>query len=452
MLPIFAAGALSADTLLGAGALSADTLQVFVLAGQSNAQGHGLIDKKESMEGLAMLQMNMRESGQVTNGTAEQATSAYLKGTLEYLVSTNAKEFGKLKKGGDWVERSDVFIVYNDEQDASQGPAGGEWHGLLKPGFGGNYAFQGGGKTMMGPELGLGWALGDALTDPVLIIKTAWGGKSLNEDFRPPSSGGKKGPYYTKMINDVNHYLSDIPKLFPKAPKNHKLAGFFWHQGWNDACGAGGADPQEYKNDLPNLIKDVRKDLGVPKLPVTIGVSGMCGHKPYSDSQCSGVCSKLDGIIIPAQQSVDNAANSVVAVETRSFHRTAEESPGHQCFHWNNNCESYWRVGQAMGKGMLGLVNRDTHNASSAVKMALKAVGSSDICSLWYKTGQTAGKPHTCHEYDVDCALAKLLKEDDPGLKEGTCPSIGYTMKVGSYTVHEYDRDITITDYQPPQA
>ena len=27
------------------------------------------------------------------------------------------------------------------------------------------------------------------LNEPLLIIKTAWGGKSLNTDFRPPSAG-----------------------------------------------------------------------------------------------------------------------------------------------------------------------------------------------------------------------------------------------------------------------
>ena len=28
-----------------------------------------------------------------------------------------------------------------------------------------------------------------AYDGPILIIKTAWGGKSLNTDFRPPSAG-----------------------------------------------------------------------------------------------------------------------------------------------------------------------------------------------------------------------------------------------------------------------
>ena len=49
-------------------------------------------------------------------------------------------------------------------------------------------------------------------------------------------------------------------------------------------------------------------------------------------------------------------AGTVSAVETRPFHRQAQYSPGSQCYHWNNNCESYWRVGQAMGKSMLKLI------------------------------------------------------------------------------------------------
>ena len=46
------------------------------------------------------------------------------------------------------------------------------------------------------------------------------------------------------------------------------------------------------------------------------------------------------------------------AVETRAFHREARFSPGDQCYHWNNNCESYWRVGVAMGESMLELTSR----------------------------------------------------------------------------------------------
>ena len=46
---------------------------------------------------------------------------------------------------------------------------------------------QDGGK--IGPEFTFGLTMDRALDEPVLIIKTAWGGKSLYYDFRPPSAG-----------------------------------------------------------------------------------------------------------------------------------------------------------------------------------------------------------------------------------------------------------------------
>ena len=155
--------------------------------------------------------------------------------------------------------------------------------------------------------------------------------------------------------------LNRIHEIFPSAPRRHKLEGFFWHQGWSDAIGD---RPEEYGADLENLIRDVRKDLGAPRLPWTIGVSGMGGYRPYTDTQCTGALDVLTDTIIPAQFSVANAsvhpdlAGTVSAVETRPFHREARFSPGDQCYHWNNNCESYWRVGVAMGESMLELISR----------------------------------------------------------------------------------------------
>lgn len=43
--------------------------------------------------------------------------------------------------------------------------------------------------TAFGPEYAFGIMLKKHLDQPVLIIKTAWGGKSLHYDFRPPSAG-----------------------------------------------------------------------------------------------------------------------------------------------------------------------------------------------------------------------------------------------------------------------
>jgi hypothetical protein len=54
--------------------------------------------------------------------------------------------------------------------------------GPLSCGYGANTAD-------IGPEYALGIMLEKHLDQPILIIKTAWGGKSLHYDFRPPSAG-----------------------------------------------------------------------------------------------------------------------------------------------------------------------------------------------------------------------------------------------------------------------
>jgi alpha-galactosidase len=65
--------------------------------------------------------------------------------------------------------------------------------------------------------------------------------------------------------------------MFPALKgKKLEMAGFIWFQGWNDMYG--GQD--EYASNMKHLINDVRKDLGVPKLPVVIGLMGQNGSKP----------------------------------------------------------------------------------------------------------------------------------------------------------------------------
>ena len=47
---------------------------------------------------------------------------------------------------------------------------------------------------------------------------------------------------------------------------------------------------------------------------------------------------------------------NVKTIETRDFWKTPEESPKNQGFHYNQNAEVYYQVGEAMGKGMLELL------------------------------------------------------------------------------------------------
>ena len=57
-----------------------------------------------------------------------------------------------------------------------------EKNGKLTAGFGAN-------SDDIGPEFTFGIYIEKLLGEPVLLIKTAWGGKSINTDFRPPGAG-----------------------------------------------------------------------------------------------------------------------------------------------------------------------------------------------------------------------------------------------------------------------
>ncbi len=194
--------------------------------------------------------------------------------------------------------------------------------------------------------------MGEAVKDQVLLIKTAWGGKSLGVDFRPPGSGGAVGPYYTLMISQIREALANLKTDFPAYDgKGYELAGFIWWHGWNDFCDA--KLVPEYETNLVNLIKDVRKDLKSPKLPFVVGE--LTGPWPANDKTLP----KAAADVRNAQKAVAEKPefkDSVMFVETHDFVRKPEDSPnpshGHHEF---GNAETYFLVGDALAHGMLKL-------------------------------------------------------------------------------------------------
>ncbi|MFP6883178.1 MAG: sialate O-acetylesterase [Roseibacillus sp.] len=184
----------------------------------------------------------------------------------------------------------------------------GERHGRLTAGYGAS-----GRDTKIGPELTFGIYMQQHVDEPILVIKTAWGGKSLNTDFRPPSAGPyefnaqqlenlkkqgkdlvqakadrakKTGQYYRLMMEHINKVLGNIKRVYPAydVKAGYELAGFVWFQGWNDMVDRGTypnrAQPggyAQYSEVLVHFIRDVRKDLSAPKLPFVIGVMGVGG-------------------------------------------------------------------------------------------------------------------------------------------------------------------------------
>ena len=59
-----------------------------------------------------------------------------------------------------------------------------------------------GSPKCIGPELEFGTVVGDRYDEPVLLIKTAWGGRSLYRDFRSPSAGLPPDAVLEKMLAD----------------------------------------------------------------------------------------------------------------------------------------------------------------------------------------------------------------------------------------------------------
>ncbi|MCY3019435.1 MAG: sialate O-acetylesterase [Planctomycetota bacterium] len=204
-------------------------------------------------------------------------------------------------------------------------------------------------KGCIGPELGFGWEVGNFLDNQVLLIKFGVGGTSLAQNWRPPSSGGTVGEQYRNLISGVKEQLADLKRDFPDYDdKGYEIVGFGWHQGWQDGCAQNMAE--EYEKNMANFIRDVRKDLGVPKLPFVIGGSGFGGWEQTNGRRLK---------IMAAQSAVADPVDfkdSVRYVETRGFYRAEDVSPHKFRYHWNGNAETYYLIGEGMGKAMVELL------------------------------------------------------------------------------------------------
>jgi len=200
---------LLATALFAAATADAKPLKVFILAGQSNMEGPAGVKTFDYIGDdpatAPMLKMMQGADGKPT--VCDGAWISYLTGENNFEIA------GKLTAG-----------------------YGSMW-GLdpTKPG------------DKIGPEFTFGLTMDAALAEPVLLIKAAWGGKSLHTDFRPPSAGPYQlssfqrenypkqeghgipkdfeqwkldkakatGHYYRLMIGHVRKVLDDVKRVYP---------------------------------------------------------------------------------------------------------------------------------------------------------------------------------------------------------------------------------------------
>jgi len=198
---------------------AAKPLKLFILAGQSNMQGHVNVSTFDSM--------------------ADDPKTAPI---LKEMRDANGKP-----RVCDKVWISSIGCTGDDTT---------EQKGQVTAGFGAS-------TDEIGPEFTFGIYMEKLLGEPILIIKTSWGGKSLHTDFRPPSAGPyvwsdyelkqcknrgddlekdkadkvkATGVYYRLMIEHVRKVLANINRVVPgyNPTQGYELAGFVWFQGFND--------------------------------------------------------------------------------------------------------------------------------------------------------------------------------------------------------------------------
>jgi alpha-galactosidase len=309
-------------------------LKVFIVAGQSNMVGYGSVE-------------NGRDPNNLTGASIPGGL-----GSLRHMLNANPNKYAYLADpdhpiaGGSpgWITRGDAWITYYGGSSWELSPNVSRRNGNLDANYGADAV-----NGLIGPEYGFGLAVGSQLADQVLIIKYAHGGRSLAADFRPPSSGGTVGPCYTDMIGAVHKVLNNIAAEFPAySGGGYEIAGFGWHQGWNDRVNS--SYVAEYEANMVNLIKDLRTEFAAPNMRVSIGNTGMANAP-------SG-----PGSLIEAQGNVASPtlhpefAGTVATVDTRPFDFGELSGVNSQGYHWYWNGESYFNIGESMGKAMMALL------------------------------------------------------------------------------------------------
>lgn len=316
LFPLMAFAALTCGHASAAG--PSKKLKVFILAGQSNMEGHARVETFDYIGD-------------------DPATAPLLK----LMRGADGKP---TVCGGAWIS----YLTGHYD-----GSANGEGLGKLTAGFGarGEKPTEDGGK--IGPEFTFGLVMDAAFTEPVLIIKTAWGGRSLNTEFRPPSAGPyelnefqkklyygppghgvpedmnawlaekkkETGRFYRMMIDHVKSVLADPKRVVPDydASQGYEIAGFVWLQGFNDLVD-GHTYPDhgkagrfgKYSEWLGHFIRDVRRDVNAPEMPFVIGVLGVGGFKADDDTK-----EFRKAMAAPAM--LPEFQGNVMAVETAPF-------------------------------------------------------------------------------------------------------------------------------------
>ena len=331
---------------------SSKPVKVFIMMGQSNMLGFGRIEPADQKGTLAHL---VKE------------------GKYPYLVELNEEGSIKVDEKGriQWEERKDVRYVHVMESRGNMRVVKNQW---LAPA----------GKHI-GPELQFGHVIGDVLDNPVLLLKTCIGNRSLGWDLLPPGSesfkwtdpkdgktyvyaGYKQSPlrweegtepepiswYAGKQYDDdvanAKKVLANLEEYYPDYKgQGYKIAGFVWWQGHKDQ---NPAHAGRYEQNLVNLIKALRKDFNAPDAPFAIATIGFGGW----DLKEPGLTVANAQLAVSDPKKHPEFAGTVKTIESRKYWKPKDESPSGAGYHYNHNAETYMNVGNDLGQAMAELL------------------------------------------------------------------------------------------------
>eukprot|EP00934_Nitzschia_sp_Nitz4_P008932 Nitzschia sp. Nitz4//scaffold10_size219509//53385//54844//NITZ4_001410-RA/size219509-augustus-gene-0.219-mRNA-1//1//CDS//3329532866//8922//frame0 len=308
----------------------------------------------------------MGEANMVGTGTVYGNVS----GALDYTVK-NKKRFTHLVDADkNWRSRSDVkYVAVDGDFNLERN----EWLGVHE---------ENEGHKHFGPELQMGYILGELLDSPVLILKASTGHESLGGDLLPPGSesfdyGGYTyagygdsprrwvadteptetswyaGHAYDTHLANIRTVLVDIDKFYPGAT-SYEIGGFAFWQGDSDRRDS--AYVAKYRSNLKFFIDNIRTDLNAEDAKFAIATLGQQGKNMEGDT--------LE--VLESQVDVGTRFRSflgnVATVDIRSSWRT-EYLPGHEgdnsqrdAVHYGNNAETIMEVGNALGLAMVQLM------------------------------------------------------------------------------------------------
>ena len=372
-------------------------LQVFILAGQSNMVGHAnyitiprlFADDRPEVQKLAALVF--KEGQTVTRKTVDEQIATRIErdginNALrrkeiegEQAIARAREQVSRLQQQYDEQTRAiRATFAVSDRVYISSIADRNHRSGPLTVGFGAS-------ADKIGPELGFGMSLAQQLDSPVLLIKTSWGGKSLNYNFRPPSAG----PYtlsekeqasekaaqirkdaslnYRLMTERVNEVLGDLKSHHPAYDESagFDLAGFVWFQGFNDQFSPAFRD--NYRDNMVAFIKDVRQEFKAADMPFVIGVLGTgmtaekVGQNAVSIAQREAAQARefQNGVVSVESYKVYDL--SALAVYQKGWQKHFAEwcaVGSDRPYHYLGSGKFFVRFGDALATAMAGLIEK----------------------------------------------------------------------------------------------